>query len=92
MVRRRKLRSRSPRYPHRWPWVVTWIGILTLTLGALAGLAFLVGHGEPVRTGSSFVDAVLAATRNTGPAVAVAFAVLTVAAWCFRHLWLDWLA
>jgi hypothetical protein len=90
MVRRRKTRAQVARYGPRGPLVVCWLLGLAAAVAAVLGLAYLVGGGR-AHTGW-IPDEMLATLVRAGPAVALAFAGLVVAAWCFRHVWLEWLA
>jgi tetratricopeptide (TPR) repeat protein len=90
MVRRRKSRAQFARYGARGPLVVCWLLGLAAAVAAVLGLAYLVGGGR-AHTGW-IPDEMLATLVRAGPALALAFAGLVVAAWCFRHLWLEWLA
>jgi hypothetical protein len=90
MSRRRKPRSHSPHYPRRWPWVLGWTVALALAITALLGLGYLVSRGAP--QDPSPVAELLQTASTKGVAVALAVVLLTVIAWCFRHLWFDWLA
>lgn len=90
-MRRRAPASRALRLRARWPWVILWSGGVAGGLAGLAGLGFLSGREQPPASGN-FFDAVLATLSRPAVAVVLALAALTLAAFCFRHLWLELLA
>jgi hypothetical protein len=91
VVRRSKPASRAARYPTRWPFIPLWCAGLAVSAVVLAELAYLVGRHSPPDPNSSF-EAMRLALSRPGLAVPVAFGALVLAAWCIRHLTLNWLA
>jgi hypothetical protein len=60
-------------------------------VGMLAVLAYMTGSGPPAES-DGFFDAVLIASSQTAPTVALVSVALVTLAYSFRHLWLEWLA
>jgi hypothetical protein len=60
-------------------------------VGMLAVLAYMTGSGPPAES-DGFFDAVLIASSQTAPTVALVSVALVTMAYSFRHLWLEWLA
>src|SRR3954466_8436791 len=84
----RKRRRTAPAHPSR-----IWVGrrfraALALSAAVLLPHAHVVGHGAPTMLGG-FAHGLLEATSSSGTAVVVAFAILLVAAWCFRRVRLE---
>jgi hypothetical protein len=90
--RPRNRRSTAPAHPSRRLLVSLFYAALGLCLLALLGHAYVVGHGTDVGLGGMIDDGLLKATTSSGTAVFVAFAILIVAAWCFRRIRLERLA
>lgn len=88
---RRKPRALSPRHARRWPLVLAWGIGLAIATGMLLALAYLIGHGTP-QAGNTAVNDALRTVGMKGVAPAVAAVALTLLAWCFRHIWFEWLA
>ena len=85
MIRRRKLRGRSSRYPRRWPAVVGW-SAGALVAGAIPLLlAYLRGRSSPTKMGEAG-NAVFDTLTQTIPGTAVSLLALIGLAWCVRRL------
>ena len=85
MIRRRKLRGRSSRYPRRWPAVVGW-SAGALVAGAIPLLlAYLRGRSSPTKMGEAG-NAVFDTLTQTIPGTAVSLLALIALTWCVRRL------
>jgi hypothetical protein len=83
VIRRRKLRARSPRYPRRWPAVVLW-SVAGLAMAAVPlWLAYL--HGRKPPKGET-PNPVLETFGQTVPATALSFLALIALAYCARRV------
>jgi tetratricopeptide (TPR) repeat protein len=91
MFGRRKPPVRFPRYPRRWPWMLWWGFLLVVAVLVLLAIAYAVTRPAP-RGGSLPFDELLSALRMKGPAIALTVATLLAIAFCFRQLWLDYMA
>jgi hypothetical protein len=87
----RKRRSTAPAHPSRRRLLNGFRVALALCAAALVGHAYVVGHGADVGLGG-FVEDLLKATSSSGTAIVVAFAIVILAAWCFRRIRLEQLA
>jgi hypothetical protein len=90
MIRRRKLRGRSARYPRRWPVVVGW------ATGALAAAAvpLVIAYlrGGPQMKPASWPVAVIETLTQPIPAIALTSLAVIALAGCIRRLSLEGLA
>jgi hypothetical protein len=83
--------NRAPRYPSR-RWSVAGFAVgVGVAVSLLLLLGYVIGHNADVGLGE-FVESILAAASSNGAAVVLAFALVTVGAWCVRRLWLERLA
>jgi hypothetical protein len=83
VIRRRKLRARSPRYPRRWPAVLLW-SVAGLAMAAVPlWLAYLHGRKPPKRETAS---PVLETLSQTVPATALSCLALIALAYCVRRV------
>ena len=89
-VQRKRL-STVPAHPSRRQLLFRFRAALVLCMALLVAHAYVVGHGTKVGLGG-FVEDLLKATSSTGTAIVVAFAIVIVAAWCFRRVRLEHLA
>jgi hypothetical protein len=84
-------RSSARRYPSRNRKLWLFGGGLAACIGLLVFVGYVVGHGPDIGLGG-FVESVLSAATGGVTGTIVAFALLAVAAWCVRRLWLERLA
>jgi len=83
--------NRAARYPSR-RWTVIGFGVgVAVAVALLLLLGYVIGHSSDVGLGA-FAESVLTAASSNGAAVVLAFALLTLGAWCVRRLWLERLA
>jgi hypothetical protein len=82
-------RMRSPRVE-----VAFWSVFLVFSTAGVAALAGLYSLENTPRfkTGIAVLDALPATLQRPAVAFIAAFALAMVMAWCFRRLWLEWLA
>src|SRR5262245_62114677 len=83
--------ARTTRYRRHWPRVLAWSLALAAAVALIAGAASLLGH-EPAEDPKTIGQALLKAGHTPAVALAIACAGFLHAAWCVRHLMLQWLA
>lgn len=91
MARDKRASERSVRYPRRWLQVAGWsAGLLAMGL-VLGATGWLLGRSKPAKP-AGVVETLAAVAGRPAVALAIACAALLHAAWCVRHLILQWLA
>ena len=85
MIRRRKLRARSARYPRRWPAVIGWSLAGLVAAAVPLVLAYLRGRQTPTRMGET-PNAVFETLTQAIPAATISCLALIALAWCIRRL------
>ena len=91
MIRRRKLRGRSARYPRRWPVVAGWSAGAAAAAAVPVGIAYLHGRPPQANTGQ-MREALSHAIAQAVPSIALTTAAVIAFAWCVRRLLLETLA
>jgi hypothetical protein len=91
MTRDKRASERSVRYPRRWRHVAGWSAGLLAAVLVLGATGYLVGRSKPAKP-TGVVETLAAVVGRPAVALAIACAALLHAAWCVRHLILQWLA
>jgi hypothetical protein len=90
MARDKRASERSVGYPRRWRHVAGWSAGLLAAVVVVGATGSLVGRPRPKPTG--VVETLAAVAGRPAVALAIVCAALLHAAWCIRHLILQWLA
>ena len=91
MARDKRASERSVRYPCRWRQVAGWSAGLVAAVLVVAATGYLVGRSKPAKP-TGVVETLAAVAGRPAVALAIVCAALLHAAWCVRHLILQWLA
>ena len=91
MARDKRASERSVRYPRRWRHVAGWSAGLVAAVLVVGATGYLVGRSKPAKP-TGVVETLAAVAGRPAVALAIACAALLHAAWCVRHLILQWLA
>jgi hypothetical protein len=84
--------SRATRYRRRSPTVALWSFALTLSIGALVSLGYVVGSGPPGKGQNGFWDSLDRALTQPSVSLPLTFAILTCLAYAGRRVRFEWLA
>ena len=91
MARDKRASERSVRYPRRWRHVAGGPPGCSAAVLVVGATGYLVGRSKPAKP-TGVVETLAAVVGRPAVALAIACAALLHAAWCVRHLILQWLA
>jgi hypothetical protein len=91
MARDKRASERPVRYRRRWRHLAGWSAGLLAAVLVVGATGYLVGRSKPAKP-TGVVETLAAVAGRPAVALAIVCAALLHAAWCVRHLILQWLA